>query len=71
MVSICHGGEFFEYPHLYLEDDGFVIECSVYPIEDVHRIPKSSITGKPMDRATVKRLKKLIEGMAQGFDHDE
>ncbi|HZV81642.1 MAG TPA: hypothetical protein VFF53_05690 [Geobacteraceae bacterium] len=65
VVSIRHGGKFFEYPHLYLEDDGVVVECTVYPLEDIHRIPKSSITGKPMERANSKRVKKLIEEMVQ------
>ena len=65
VVTIRHGGEFIEYPHLYLEDEGVVVECTVYPLEDIHRIPKSSITGKPMERASGKRLKKLIEDMAR------
>lgn len=60
VVTIRHGGEFFEYPHIYLEDDGALIECTVYPREDIHRIPKSSITGRPMERATVKKLRKII-----------
>src|SRR6185369_1147160 len=45
-VTIRHGGEFFDYPHIYLEDEGTVVECSVYPLEDIHRVSKSSITGK-------------------------
>jgi predicted nucleotidyltransferase len=65
VVTIRHGGEFFEYPHIYLEDAGVVIECSVYPVEDLRRIPKSSITGRPMERANAKKLGKLIAGMAQ------
>lgn len=66
VVTIRHGGEFFEYPHLYLEEDGVVVECTVYPLQDLHRIPKSSITGRPMERANAKRLRKLIEDMMQG-----
>ena len=68
VVTIRHGGEFFEYPHLYLEDDGVVVECTVYPLEDIHRIPKSSITGRPMERANDKRVKKIIAEMGQGGD---
>jgi len=60
LVTIRHGGEFFEYPHIYLEEDGVVIECTVYPSEDIHRIPKSSITGKPMERVDARKLKKII-----------
>ncbi|KAF0216001.1 MAG: hypothetical protein FD174_3894 [Geobacteraceae bacterium] len=60
VVTIRRGGEFFEYPHIYLEEDDVVIECTVYPPEDIHRIPKSSITGRPMERADEKRLRRLI-----------
>ncbi|WP_306535637.1 nucleotidyltransferase domain-containing protein [Geobacter sp.] len=65
VVTIRHGGEFFEYPHIYLEDEGVVVECTVYPLEDIHRIPKSSITGRPMERATAKKLRKLIADEGQ------
>lgn len=65
VVTVRHGGEFFEYPHIYLEENGVVIECTVYPIGDLHRIPKSSITGKPMERADAKKLRKIIADMAQ------
>jgi hypothetical protein len=68
VMTIRHGGEFIDYYHIYLEDDGVEIECSVYPLEDIHRIPKSSITGKPMERANAKRLTMLIEGMIPGGD---
>jgi predicted nucleotidyltransferase len=63
VVTIRHGGEFADYSHIYLEDDEVVVECTVYPLEDIHRIPKSSITGRPMERANAKKLKKLIEDM--------
>lgn len=67
VVTIQRGGEFIEYPHLYLEDEGIVIECTVYPPDDIHRAPKSSITGKPMERADIKKLTRLIEGMVQSL----
>lgn len=60
VVTIRHGGQFFDYPHIYLEDEGMVVECTVYPLEDIRRIPKSSITGRAMERATAKTLRKLI-----------
>ncbi len=63
VVTIRHGGEFFEYPHIYMEDEGVVVECTVYPLQDIHRIPKSSITGRPMERANVKRVRKIIEDL--------
>jgi hypothetical protein len=65
VVTIRRGGEFFEYPHVYLDADGVVVECTVYPREDRHRTAKSSITGRPMERATTKRVKRLVEDMAR------
>src|SRR5512135_427271 len=34
-ISVRRGGDFLEYPHIYLEDEGLEIECSVYPSEDI------------------------------------
>ena len=61
-VSIRHGSEFREYCHLYLEDDGIAVECTVYAPSERHQRPKSSITGRPMERADAKRLRELIGG---------
>lgn len=63
VVTIRHGGEFIDYVHLYLEEEEVVVECTVYPLADLHRIPKSSITGKAMERATIKQLQRLIATM--------
>ncbi len=68
VVTIRHGGEFFDYPHIYQEEDGVVIECTVYPVGDIHRIPKSSITGRVMERADAKKLRKIIAEMAQNLN---
>lgn len=65
-VSVRRGVEFLEYPHIYLDDEEVEIECTVYPPEDIRRVPKSSITGKPMERADENRLRKIIAGMAGG-----
>jgi predicted nucleotidyltransferase len=65
-VTIKRGSEFLEYPHIYLEEQGAEIECTVYPPEDIHRVPKSSITGRPMERADVKKLKRIIAEMIGG-----
>ncbi|MRR34530.1 hypothetical protein EG829_07490 [bacterium] len=59
-VSIRYGSEFHDYFHLYLEEDGIVIDCTVYEPAERHRRPKSSITGRPMDRADADRLRELI-----------
>lgn len=65
VVTIRHGGEFIDYSHLYLEEEGVVVECTVYPLADLHRIPKSSITGKAMERATTKQLRRLLATMTE------
>jgi hypothetical protein len=59
-VPIRKGGKITDYTHIYLEDAGVVIECSVYPTEEKNNRTVSSITGKPMERASLKQLKKII-----------
>ncbi|APG28056.1 hypothetical protein A7E78_09535 [Syntrophotalea acetylenivorans] len=60
LVTVRQGGESRDYIHFYLEDQGIEIECSVYATRDRHRVPRSSITGKPMERADTKKLRRLI-----------
>lgn len=64
-VSIRYGNEFHDYFHLYLEDEGIVIDCTVYEPGERQRRPKSSITGHPMERADATRLRALL---AEGVD---
>lgn len=59
-VPIRKGGVIKDYTHVYLEDEGVVIECSVYPAKERRNRTVSSITGKPMERAGATHLKKLI-----------
>lgn len=59
-VTIRYGSEFHDYYHIYLEDEGVVVDCTVYDASERHRKPKSSITGRPMERADAVRLRKLI-----------
>jgi hypothetical protein len=59
-VPIRKGGKITDYTHIYLEDAGVVVECSVYPAEEKNNRTVSSITGKPMERASLKQLKKII-----------
>lgn len=65
-VSIRYGSEFHDYYHLYLEEDGTAIDCTVYEPSERHRRPKSSITGRPMERADAARLRALIAGEEPG-----
>lgn len=59
-VTIRKDGKFLDYTHLYLEDEGVTIEISVYPPSERHQVPRSSITGKPMERATAQQLRRII-----------
>ncbi len=65
VVTVRRGAEFVQYPHLYLEEEGVVIECTVYPPGEIRRVPRSSITGKAMERANERRLRKIIVGATQ------
>jgi Nucleotidyltransferase domain len=62
-VTIRTGREFHDYPHIYLEEEGIVIECTVYPPGERRRPPKSSITGRAMERADTKKLRRIIGEM--------
>ena len=59
-VAIRKGGKITDYTHVYLDDAGIVVECSVYPVAEKNNRTVSSITGKPMERTSLKQLKKLI-----------
>ncbi|MCD4689130.1 MAG: hypothetical protein K8R55_07335 [Desulfuromonadaceae bacterium] len=60
LITVRQGGKYLDYIHFYLEDQGVEIECSIYAPRERHRVPRSSITGKPMERADAKRLRRLI-----------
>lgn len=60
VVTVRRGSEFRDYPHIYLEADGVVVECTVYPRGERRTPPKSSITGRAMERADGKKLARLI-----------
>jgi len=59
-VPIRKGGTITDYTHIYLEETGVVIECSVYPAREKNNRTVSSITGRPMERAGSKRLRSII-----------
>jgi predicted nucleotidyltransferase len=60
LVTVRQGGKYLDYIHFYLEDQGIEIECSIYTPKERHRVPRSSITGQPMERADAKKLRRLI-----------
>jgi len=59
-LPIRKWGVVTDYTHIYLEDDGTVVECSVYPVEQRRNRTVSSITGRPMERAGHAQLQKII-----------
>jgi predicted nucleotidyltransferase len=65
-VSIRKGGAFHDYTHIYIDDRGVTVECSVYSTAERHQVSKSSITGRPMERAGAKALRRLIGDMLPG-----
>ncbi|MBU5636598.1 hypothetical protein KOM00_07595 [Geomonas sp. Red69] len=64
-VPIRKGGVIRDYTHIYLEDQGVEIECSVYPADERRNRTKSSITGRAMERASAAQLRKLIGATAR------
>jgi len=70
-VPIRKGGVIKDYTHIYLEDDGVVIECSVYPREERRNRTISSITGKAMERAGAAQLRRIIEKSIEERDTTE
>ncbi|GIW96406.1 MAG: tRNA adenylyltransferase [Pirellulaceae bacterium] len=52
-------GEYRVYTHIHIQDR-FPFELTVYPLDKVHYVFKSSITGKPMERASIAQLEQLL-----------
>ncbi|MBU5613055.1 hypothetical protein [Geomonas azotofigens] len=69
-VPIRKGGVIRDYTHVYLEDQGVEIECSVYAEAERRNRTKSSITGRAMERAGAAQLRKMIAATA-GATNDE
>jgi predicted nucleotidyltransferase len=59
-VTIHKGGKFRDYPHIYLEENGIILELSIFTPKERQNVPRSSITGKAMERADAKKLRRLI-----------
>lgn len=65
LVTVRKGGRLRDYPHVYLDEDGVVVECTVYPRAERRCAPVSSITGRPMERAGAKKVRRLIGEMTE------
>lgn len=57
----------FTHVHVY---DVFPFELTVYPEDKAHYVFKSSITGKPIERASIAELEGLLEREYPGLDVD-
>lgn len=67
---ITKHGENQVYRHIYLTDR-FEFELTVYPEKMAHHVSKSSITGKPMERASIAELELLIAKEYPSLDREQ
>ena len=58
------------YLHVHVVDR-FQAELTVYPSNKAHYVSKSSITGKPMERASINELRQLVEQTNPEINLDE
>src|SRR5262249_880784 len=66
---VKHGeARVFTHVHVY---DQFNYELTVYPEEKAHYVFKSSITGKAIERASIRELEELLEREYPGIQLDE
>ena len=64
--QITRHGETRLFTHVHVFDV-FNFELTVYPEDKAHYVFKSSITGKPIERASTRELEELIKA---GFNED-
>src|SRR5262245_12323504 len=63
---VKHGeARVFTHVHVY---DRFNYELTIYPEDKAHYVFKSSVTGKPIERASVRELEELIAREYPGLD---
>jgi len=55
------------FTHIHVQDR-FPIEITVYPADKAHYVFKSSITGKPIERASIRELETLLSREYPGLD---
>src|SRR5689334_19665037 len=66
---VKHGeARVFTHIHVY---DRFNFELTVYPEDKAHYVFKSSITGKPIERASIRELEELLLGEYPDLNLDE
>jgi len=60
MVTIQKNNEIMDFPHLYIEKNGYTVELSIYELIQMRKRQRSSITGKPMEYAGIAKLRKIL-----------
>jgi predicted HD phosphohydrolase len=63
-------GEQRTYVHVHIKDR-FPFELTIYPSDKAHYVFKSSITGKPIQRASVAELEAFLQKEYPGIDLDQ
>src|SRR5205823_6582346 len=63
-------GETRLFTHIHVHDR-FNFELTIYPEDKAHYVFKSSITGKAIERASIKELEELIRREYPGIDLDQ
>jgi len=58
------------FTHIHVQDR-YPIELTVYPADQAHIVTKSSVTGKPMERASIAELEQFLEHEYPDIDLDE
>jgi hypothetical protein len=68
--QIVKFGEARTFTHIHVYDR-FNYELTVYPEDKAHYVFKSSITGKPIDRASIRELEEMLQREYPGIRLDE
>ncbi len=61
MVTTRKNNEIRDFPHIYLSKNGYTIELSIYDPSEMRVRQRSSITGKPMQYATIPKLRNMMQ----------
>ena len=67
--QIRKGGVPKTYRHVLVHDQ-FRFELTIYPVRERNEVPKSSITGKAIERASIAELEQLLRREYPGLDLD-
>jgi len=60
IVTIQRNNQIMDFPHFFIEKDGYTVELSVYEPMEMRKRQRSSITGKPMEYAGIAKVRKIL-----------